>query len=74
MYLMILFIIGCAVFFYRAGAEHGQGFIWSLASIAMACVTLLVLHFAMIGFFVGQALILAVMVALNIRRSDRKQA
>jgi hypothetical protein len=68
----IFFVVGCAVLFYRvADMEDESTIIWPGLSIGIYLVTLCVLGWGLLGNLLGQAGLMAVMVAVRMVRDRR---
>jgi cytochrome b len=70
-YLLILVLVACAVFFYRAAESEGESvWIWCGLSLLISAVTLFWLHWGWLGAFSCQ---LALFVGITLIRMCREK-
>lgn len=69
----IILVIGCAIFYYRAGEyEETSGLGWAALSILISCVIWLWLHGGFLAVFLGQVgLFVAITLYRCVRSNDQ---
>jgi hypothetical protein len=70
-YFAILFIVACAVFFYRAAEfENESSWLWTGLSVVISAATLFVFHWGWLGCLLGQAGLFAGITFLRVLRKS----
>jgi len=66
MYWGLLFVVCCAVFYYRVGEmEYGHGWLFALVSVAVWLLGACVLRFGLIANLLAQAALFVILTLYN---------